>query len=56
MLADRAPGRTGPRESLSHQILRRVLIPDADQDGAQALVLRPPVELREVQLLRSHTP
>ena len=56
MPADRAPGRPGPGEGLGDKFLRRVLVTDADQDGEEALILGPAVELREVQSLGSHTP
>lgn len=42
-------------ESLVNKILRRTQVTDAHQDSAQAIILRPAVELREVQSLGSHT-
>ena len=53
--ADRAPGRPGAGERLVHQVLGRVPIAHADQDGEQALIPGVAVEVREVQSLGSHT-
>jgi hypothetical protein len=53
--ADGAPRREGAGERLVHQVLRRVLIADADNDSAQAVIRGSAVELREVQLLGSST-
>jgi hypothetical protein len=55
MPADRAPGCTGPGECLGDKLLRRVLVADADHDGAEALIPGPAVELREVRSLGSRT-
>jgi hypothetical protein len=39
----------------SNKIPRRVLVGDADQVGAQAIILGPTVELREVHSLGTHS-
>src|SRR5580704_14514863 len=54
MSADVAPRCTRPGEGLVNKILRRIQVTDAHQYGAQAIILRPAVELREVQSLGSH--
>ena len=54
MPADRAPARPRPGKGLGHQILRRVPVADAHQDGEQALIFGPAVELREVRSAGSH--
>ena len=56
MPADRAPGRPGPGEGFGHKFLRRVLVIDTHQDGQEAFILGPAVELRKVQSFSSHTP
>lgn len=53
--ADLPPRCAGPRESLINKILCRVLITDAHQNRAEALIPGSAVELREVQPLGSHT-
>jgi hypothetical protein len=55
MPADRPPGRPGPGERLVHKLLRHILVTDADQDAAKALICGYAIELREVQPLGSHT-
>lgn len=55
MPADLPPRCAGPRESLINKILCRVLITDAHQNRAEALIPGSAVELREVQPLGSHT-
>jgi hypothetical protein len=55
MPADLPPRCAGPRESLINKILCRVLITDAHQNRAEALIPGSAVELREVRPLGSHT-
>jgi len=53
--ADGAPRCARPGEGLVNKILRRIQVTDAHQDSAQAIILGPAVELREVRSLGSHT-
>ena len=55
MPADRPPRCPGAGKGLVHDVLRRVLVADADQHGAQAFIPGPLVELREVRSSPSHT-
>src|SRR5262249_4956196 len=54
MPADRAPARPRPGDGLGHQVLRGVPVADAPQDGEQALIFGPAVELREVRPVGFH--
>jgi len=54
MPADAAPGCPGPRKGLVHKFPCRVLVTNAEQDGAEALIGGAAVELREVQSPGSH--
>jgi hypothetical protein len=56
MSAHGAPRRPRAGERFIHEFLRGVLVADADQDGAQALIGGASVESREFLLFDPHTP
>src|SRR5215469_3987411 len=55
MAESRMPGCPRPGICLSHELLSQVPLTHAHEDRAQAVILGPAVEVREVESLVSHT-